>query len=674
MGLVRSDFDCLLLGNTVLDHHNPETNNWVNWFHSVGVPIPKVISYARVSSGIQRKSGKGIQRQLEEANAWAQQNGLTLSAEEGFRDLVDEGKSASKGIHLKAGAGMGRILQAVRDGRLGDGDVLLVEDLSRLSRLEILDGLETVLLPLIRSGLVIVTLEDGQRLEQDALNSDAGALFNFVYKAQAAALYAAKLKRYGLKHREQNRKQILDGQPVCAGWAAEWLKLNGDHWEFSPYAATVKRLLEILWTEGSGRASQILNTEGHLSPKGLAWSQANVLRLIKNPAIWGARQIAAADYTSKEIAWRKARDKWVQAGRKGDPPVKPQRVYTVVPDTFPALLSKAEYDRLWAVIERRRKSPKEKGRRDQIRYIGQGQTRCICGALASVRAADTRGSKAIRREMRLAESRGDHKKAAELNEDLAESPRHCYLFCRGKELKTTDCTRMPIRIEPVTANLLVRLKGEHLKTLVGDSQSDVEHKATALRTLEQVLQNQLTGDEKQLRNAAEALKERVKTGRATAIFEDAWEEAKATAEATQQEIAEIRAELSSISGPNVTNTLDGLVKELLLTFYKGESTTDQRRAVNKLIQQLDIRITLDTGLQRVGMSVGDGAIDWQPLDDLAGQMALTGYTPGIRFTAHKINDQMIQQAIEAGEDPEVIEYMQQLKGIRQVAITNKPKP
>ncbi len=39
---------------------------------------------------------------------------------------------------------MGRILQAVRDGRLGKGDVLLVEDLSRLSRLEILDGLETV--------------------------------------------------------------------------------------------------------------------------------------------------------------------------------------------------------------------------------------------------------------------------------------------------------------------------------------------------------------------------------------------------------------------------------------------------------------------------------------------------------------------------------------------------
>ena len=158
----------------------------------VGSPITKVISYARVSSGIQRKSGKGIQRQLEEANAWAQQNGLTLSTDEGFRDLIDEGKSASKGVHLKAGAGMGRILQAVRDGRLGEGDVLLVEDLSRLSRLEILDGLETVLLPLIRSGLVIVTLEDGQRLEQQALNADAGALSGFVYKAQAAGHYAAK--------------------------------------------------------------------------------------------------------------------------------------------------------------------------------------------------------------------------------------------------------------------------------------------------------------------------------------------------------------------------------------------------------------------------------------------------------------------------------------------------
>ena len=509
---------------------------------------------------------------------------------------------------------MGRILQAVRDGRLGKGDVLLVEDLSRLSRLEILDGLETVLLPLIRSGLIIVTLEDNARLEQDTLNSDAGALIGFVYKAQAAAHYAAKLKRYGLKHREQNRKQILDGQPVCAGWASAWLTLNGDRWEFSPYAVTVKRLLEILWTEGSGRASQILNAEGHLSPKGLAWTQSNVLRLIKNPAIWGARQIAAADYTSKEIEWRKTHSEWVKTGSQGDPPVKPQRAYTVVPDTFPALLSKADYDRLWAVIERRRKSPKERGRRDQIRYIGQGQTRCICGALASVRAVDSRESKAIRREMRLAASRGDEKRAAELKDDLAKAPRHSYLSCRGKELNTTDCNRMPIRLEPVTANLLVRLKGEHLQTLVGSSQSDVEHKATALRTREQLLQNQLTGDERQLKNAAEALKERVKAGRATAIFEDAWEESKVAVDATKQEIAEVRAELANVSGPSVTSALDELVRDLLSTFSRGESDSEQRRAVNKLIQQLDIQITLDTGLQRLGISMGDGAVDWQPIN------------------------------------------------------------
>jgi hypothetical protein len=149
------------------------------------------------------------------------------------------------------------------------GDVLLVEDLSRLSRLEILDGLETVLLPLIRSGLVIVTLEYNARLEKDSLNSDAGALIGFVYKAQATAHYAAKLKRYGLKHREQNRKQILDGQPVCARWASAWLTLNGGRWEFSPYAATVKRLLEILWTEGSGRAAQASGeTPGSLSHQG----------------------------------------------------------------------------------------------------------------------------------------------------------------------------------------------------------------------------------------------------------------------------------------------------------------------------------------------------------------------------------------------------------------------
>ena len=47
---------------------------------------------------------------------------------------------------------------------------------------------------------------------------------------------------------------------------------------------------------------------------------------------------------------------------------------------------------------------------------------------------------------------------------------------------------------------------------------------------------------------------------------------------------------------------------------------------------------------------------------------------GIRFIAHTITDQLIQQAIDAGKNPEVIEYMQQQKGIRAVGITNKPKP
>ena len=47
-----------------------------------------------------------------------------------------------------------------KSGQLPKDGVLLVESVSRLSGLEILDGLQDVLLALIRADVVIVTLED----------------------------------------------------------------------------------------------------------------------------------------------------------------------------------------------------------------------------------------------------------------------------------------------------------------------------------------------------------------------------------------------------------------------------------------------------------------------------------------------------------------------------------
>lgn len=580
-------------------------------------PVSVVISYARVSSGKQRRDGDGLQRQIDQAAAWAAERGLTLDQRQSFSDA---GLSASKGHHLEKGAALHGILHAVATGQLGPSPTLIVEDTSRLSRLEPLDGLERVFLPLIRSGCRIVLLEDGSTYDADTLNQDQGALLMLVLKIQAAAAYARKLKQYGLAHRDRNRQQIMDGQPVCPGWAPSWIEQRNGQWQLNEYATTVARLIELLWTNGAQTAGATLNREGHLSPTGKPWTQGGVRRLLENPALYGARRIANADHAGDVAKWKKQRQAWEEAGSIGDPPLKPKRAYQQVDDAYPAILTKLQYDQLIAVIAKRSTAQKERGRRDQIRYVGQMATYCVCGARIGVR----------------------HIKAP-------DDSRYSYLFCRGKERGITDCTRPPVRMEPVQAHLLTRLRRDQLAPLVEQGTAAMESKAKHLLGKVTVLQTRLGGQEQQAANARTALKERAKAGRDVSVYEEGLDEAVAAVAATQTELTAVLADLAALQGDGLSEQLENAVSELLKTFAKGRDTVEQRRAVNQLLLRLELNITLDTAQQRVGLQVGDGATDWQRL---VPALDLAALQRGMSETT----------TIDVAADDELVELIEKLPG------------
>ena len=172
-------------------------------------------------------------------------------------------------------------------------------------------------------------------------------------------------------------------------------------------------------------------------------------RILENPAIYGSRRFAKPCHTAKAKAWKEARAKWESDGSKGDPPKKPKRQYEVTADVFPALMSRADYDRLMATIKKRATSPKERGRRDQVRFIGQAVTRCICGARIANQIA----------------------KRGHLT--------YGYLLCRGRQLGETDCEREAFNLHAVQANLLTRLKEADLEALTRQAtlKSKSEHDA-----------------------------------------------------------------------------------------------------------------------------------------------------------------------------------------------------
>jgi len=551
---------------------------------------PTAISYARVSSGKQKRDGDGIQRQIEAAAHWAATNGFTLDPRD---SVADAGFSASKGQHLERGAALHQILEAAAAGALGPSPVLLIEDVTRLSRLEPLDGLERVFLPLVRAGVRIVLLDDGTSVDAQTLNTDQMALVMLVLKIQAAAAYSRKLKSYGLSHRAKNRAAILDGQPVCPGWAPSWIEMVDGQWQFSAVAPTIKRLLDLMLQHGSHVTAATLNAEGYVTPTGKGWDQTNVLRLLENPALWGARRIADPDHATRVQEWRRLVAAWELAGKQVPKPLKPKRTYQVVPGTFPALITQQEYDQLMAVIAKRVRSPKEKGRRDQIRYIGQTLTKCKCGAPIGVRHVNPNGPRPL-----------------------------SYLFCRGRERKQTTCTRPMIRLEKVQHHLLSRLQLKYLVALVEGDAQGAQSRAGALISQRGVLEATLTGQEQQLANATAAIKAAIKAGHSLDVFAETIDELRAVITETKNQISAVLADLAAIQGEGLTEQLDDAVKELMLQFAKNAATVEQRRAVNKLLQRLEVQITLDTASQALALQVGDGDPHWKPLAPIARQAAL----------------------------------------------------
>src|ERR1700722_8038934 len=112
----------------------------------------RAYSYVRFSTPSQA-AGASQQRQTERAAKYAQDHGLKLDTELNMTDL---GVSAFRGKNSRTGA-LGQFLEAVHKGYVPKGSYLLIENLDRLSRDDILEA-QTLFQQIILSGINLVTL------------------------------------------------------------------------------------------------------------------------------------------------------------------------------------------------------------------------------------------------------------------------------------------------------------------------------------------------------------------------------------------------------------------------------------------------------------------------------------------------------------------------------------
>ncbi len=135
--------------------------------------------------------------------SWLTDNPDYTLSSESFKDL---GISGFSGKHLESGFGL--LLAAIENGSIQPGDVILIEAMDRIGRLEPMEMLPIVS-RIVKAGVDIVTLDGGARYSRESANSTN--LFMLVAQIQQAHQYSDALSRRMKASYTSRKKAAAEG-------------------------------------------------------------------------------------------------------------------------------------------------------------------------------------------------------------------------------------------------------------------------------------------------------------------------------------------------------------------------------------------------------------------------------------------------------------------------------
>ncbi|HHY0416730.1 TPA: recombinase family protein [Vibrio parahaemolyticus] len=281
----------------------------------------QVYSYSRFSR-MKQKDGDSLRRQAMYAEAIAKEYNLTIN-----EDLVfsDHGKSAFHADHKKSGM-YGIFLEAVKNGKVAKGSVLIVESFDRLSRQHAMRA-QTDITALIENDITIITSSDKQVYNKESIYQNSGQIFmmaGIMLRAHNESL--EKQKRSLTKIREAVQEWEGGDKSVSVGGAnPSWVKRTRNGLVLiDDKARTVKSICS-MFIDGKSMnhiagflADNNVDTFGNSSH----WRVNTITKILENEALFGRKTV---DLDASE-----------------DSVILP--FYAVLDNYFPALITKEEFD------------------------------------------------------------------------------------------------------------------------------------------------------------------------------------------------------------------------------------------------------------------------------------------------------------------------------------------
>lgn len=262
---------------------------------------PKAYSYLRFSTPEQMK-GDSFRRQTELTRQYAEENGLELDDSLSFYDL---GVSAFRGKNVDEGA-LGAFLEAVDQGKVKPGAVLLVESLDRLSRQAPYRAFRQFS-DILDRGINIITLHDRKTYSAGAGGDLAFAdlMVSLAVMQRAHEESLTKSRRLAASWEQKRKVAAKEADTTgvkikpLTSRCPEWLTLNKHTGEFEVIEerAEIIRRVYSMTLEGIGKntIARTLNAEGVPSfrsdrGKGIGWHGSYVSKLLLNEAVIGRYQ------------------------------------------------------------------------------------------------------------------------------------------------------------------------------------------------------------------------------------------------------------------------------------------------------------------------------------------------------------------------------------------------
>lgn len=243
---------------------------------------PLAYSYVRLSSGRQ-KDGDGERRQDWLAQKYTEEHGLRLDG-----TLRDLGLSGYTGANRHTGA-LKAFLEKVRDNKVPEGSLLLVESLDRLSREDVLTALG-LFQEIINAGITIVTLADKFRYSRESITANWTQLIISLAIMSRAHEESATKGRRQIENWQKKRNGI--SRQKLTSRTKAWLVLNEDRTAFRVVHGRVALVQRILMELASGigreKIAQRLNRE-EIAPwgHGRCWHGGTIQKITDDRAVVG---------------------------------------------------------------------------------------------------------------------------------------------------------------------------------------------------------------------------------------------------------------------------------------------------------------------------------------------------------------------------------------------------